>query len=77
MSIHRIKLFKKENKNIPVIVMIHTGNFISGSSKDVNGVELAKSLESIVVTLNYRLGILGFYSMDGHIKENIGVLEEL
>jgi para-nitrobenzyl esterase len=29
------------------------------------------------VTLNYRLGILGFYSMDGHIKENIGVLDQI
>ena len=77
LNIFKPMLFKKENKNIPVIVMIHTGNFISGSSKDVNGVELAKSLESIVVTLNYRLGIFGFYSMNGHIKENIGVLDQI
>ncbi|VDH93138.1 Hypothetical predicted protein [Mytilus galloprovincialis] len=77
LNIFKPMLFLKENRNIPVIVMIHSGNFISGSGNYINGVELAKTLDAVIVTMNYRLGIFGFYSMSGHIKENLGILDQI
>lgn len=77
LNVFKPMLFDKENTNIPVIIMPHTGNFISGSSQDINGVELAKSLEAIIVTMNYRLGIFGFYSLEGHVKSNLGIRDQI
>lgn len=51
-----------EEKNKPVLVFVHGGSFSSGSgaSADINGADLAASGDVVVVTLNYRLGVLGF-----------------
>ena len=49
-----------------VLVWIHGGSLSSGGSaeKRIYGVNLAKQ-GIIVVTLNYRLGVLGFLAYDG------------
>ncbi len=49
---------------LPVIVFIHGGDFIGGSSQIYNGFVLAQR-NVVVVTFNYRLGPLGmhFYPM--------------
>ena len=44
----------------PVMVWIHGGGYRSGSSSDYNPVPLALTGDVIVVTINYRLGMLGF-----------------
>lgn len=46
----------------PVMVWIHGGGFINGSSSTpwYNGTSLSKHGDVVVVTLNYRLGALGF-----------------
>ena len=48
------------------MVWIYDGYFVTGSSTEpmYNGNNLAKQENVIVVTLNYRLGILGFLSSD-------------
>ncbi|HEV2081063.1 MAG TPA: carboxylesterase family protein [Brevundimonas sp.] len=48
-------------KGAPVMVWIHGGSLIAGSSKEplYDGVRLARE-GVIVVTINYRLGVLGF-----------------
>ncbi|CAM4886130.1 unnamed protein product [Rotaria socialis] len=46
---------------LPVIVFIHGGDFIGGSSQIYNGFVLAQR-NVVVVTFNYRLGPLGFLS---------------
>ena len=54
---------RKADDKLPVMVYIHGGAFTEGSgSIDVyNGEELAKK-GIIVVTINYRLGLLGFFA---------------
>ena len=51
-------------KNAPVFVWIYGGGFITGSSGGVlyNGENVVAKTGAIVVTLNYRLGPLGFLS---------------
>ena len=50
----------------PVIVWFHGGGNIDGESNDYDGTKLAMGgpggVESVVVTLNYRLGVLGIFS---------------
>jgi para-nitrobenzyl esterase len=52
-------------KDLPVIVFFHGGSNVSGYTADpvYDGAHLAKTTNSIVVTVNFRLGILGFISM--------------
>ncbi len=48
---------------LPVMAYIHGGGFISGSADIYNGFRLATAGNVIVVTLQYRLGVLGFLSL--------------
>lgn len=50
----------------PVMVWIHGGGFCSGSGSQLmyRGKNLAVGGDMIVVTLNYRLGVLGFLHLD-------------
>jgi len=47
---------------LPVMVFIHGGAFVTGEGSDYNATELATQGKVIVVTINYRLGILGYLS---------------
>lgn len=51
-----------DDKGRPVMVWIHGGAFISGSgsSSSYDGVSFAQQGDVVVVTINYRLGIMGF-----------------
>lgn len=49
------------NKKKPVMVWIYGGGLTVGASNDYDGTLLAKN-DVVVVTVNYRLGILGFFS---------------
>ena len=50
----------------PVMVWIHGGGFTAGSSDVVwyDGSTLARTGDVVVVTINYRLGALGFLHLD-------------
>jgi para-nitrobenzyl esterase len=48
-------------ENLPVFVFLHGGGNIGGSGKDFQGGILARETNSIVVTVNYRLGAMGFF----------------
>jgi para-nitrobenzyl esterase len=66
--------------NLPVMVWIHGGNLTEGESDDFNPVRLVHE-GVIVVTLNYRLGALGFLaqpSLDAetHPGVNYGLLDQ-
>lgn len=47
--------------NLPIFVFLHGGGNIGGSGRDFQGGELAYKTNSIVVTVNYRLGAMGFF----------------
>lgn len=44
----------------PVLVWIHGGAFILGSARIYDGAQLAEMGDIVVVTMNYRMGALGF-----------------
>ncbi|MEO8154506.1 MAG: carboxylesterase family protein [Rhizobacter sp.] len=49
-------------ENLPVIVWIHGGSNITGYTADpvYDGANLARTANAVVVSVNYRLGVLGF-----------------
>ena len=49
----------------PVLVWLHGGGFSAGAGGDVDPRRLAEAGPMVVVTLNYRLGILGFLGLPG------------
>ncbi|MCX5394018.1 carboxylesterase family protein [Streptomyces sp. NPDC006482] len=49
----------------PVMVWIHGGGNVGGTARDIVPDSFARSTDSIVVTLNYRLGALGFLTLPG------------
>ncbi|CAF1409421.1 unnamed protein product, partial [Didymodactylos carnosus] len=61
---------------LPVLVFVHGGDFIGGSSQLYNGFVLAQR-DAVVVTFNYRLGPLGFLTtntMNG--RGNYGLFDQ-
>ncbi|KAI8923071.1 Alpha/Beta hydrolase protein, partial [Entophlyctis helioformis] len=65
---------------LPVLVLIHGGSFEQGSADmpALRAAELANATQSIVVTLNYRLGIFGFpgSSLLANSGVNLGILDQ-
>lgn len=68
----------------PVIVWIHGGGYVTGSSNDYDASKLAtggpNGTPAVVVTINHRLGLFGFLSQDdlnaeGHPSGNYGILD--
>jgi para-nitrobenzyl esterase len=68
----------------PVIVWIHGGGNVTGETNDYDGSKLAtggpNGTRTVVVTLNYRMGLFGFLSQDalnseGHPWGNYGILD--
>jgi len=60
----------KSGSKLPVMVWIHGGAFLfgSGSSPESNGTEFAKQ-GVILITINYRLGRLGFFAFPALSEE--------
>ena len=52
-----------EGRSRPVLFWIHGGAFINGSANDYDGSMLAAQGGVVVVTINYRLGLLGFLDL--------------
>jgi para-nitrobenzyl esterase len=50
-------------QKLPVIVFVHGGSNVTGYTADpmYDGANLAKTANAVVVTVNYRLGVLGFF----------------
>lgn len=74
-----------EAKNAPVIVWIHGGALVNGSSREAtyDGKRLAEQ-GVIVVSINYRLGVLGWLAHPAlsqesaqHVSGNYGLLDQM
>jgi carboxylesterase type B len=65
------------NAGLPVMVFIHGGSFVAGSGADpmYDGAHLAANQNVVLVTINYRLGVLGFLAADG-LSGNYGILDQ-
>ncbi|GAA2710439.1 carboxylesterase/lipase family protein [Actinoplanes palleronii] len=49
----------------PVLVFLHGGSFQNGSATDYDPARLATHGDLVVITVNYRLGVLGYFGLPG------------
>ncbi|XP_072488356.1 liver carboxylesterase 1-like [Notamacropus eugenii] len=62
----------------PVMVWIHGGGLLMGDASTLNGSYLSAVENVVVVAIQYRLGIFGFYSTgDEHARGNWGYLDQV
>ncbi|MEF2074655.1 carboxylesterase family protein [Consotaella aegiceratis] len=52
-----------DETGLPVLVYIHGGNNQTGTSEEINAEQLAVNANAVVVSVNYRLGLLGFNNL--------------
>uniref|UniRef100_A0A7N4NHC0 Carboxylic ester hydrolase n=1 Tax=Sarcophilus harrisii TaxID=9305 RepID=A0A7N4NHC0_SARHA len=63
---------------LPVMVWIHGGAFLGGDASTLDGTNLSVLENVVVVAIQYRLGIFGFYSTgDEHARGNWGYLDQV
>ncbi|KAM7332505.1 hypothetical protein ACRRTK_009213 [Alexandromys fortis] len=68
----------REGSNLPVMVWIHGGALTVGMASLTDGSILAATEVVVVVTIQYRLGVLGFFSTgDQHARGNWGYLDQV
>jgi para-nitrobenzyl esterase len=65
----------------PVMVWIHGGGLIYGAGSWFDPTPLVEQGHVIVVTINYRLGLLGFFAhpaidAEGHLNANYGLMDQ-
>lgn len=58
-----------EQRLVPVMLWVHGGGYSFGAGRDYDGSVLAASQGVVVVTMNYRLGALGFYASEALLRE--------
>lgn len=76
---------RADDQKRPVMVWIHGGAFISGSgsSRSYDGSSFAENGDVVIVTINYRLGILGFLHLGEYSDHeyshsaNCGILDQI
>jgi para-nitrobenzyl esterase len=66
---------------LPVMFWIHGGGNLDGESTDYDGSKLAAQGHTVVVTINYRLGSLGWLAVpaldaEGHLFGDYGLLDQ-
>jgi para-nitrobenzyl esterase len=68
-----------DSKKRPVLVWIHGGAFASGSGSLpwYSGERFAANGDVVVVSINYRLGALGFLCLPGVSDGNLGLLDQV
>lgn len=69
------------SRKFPVLFWIHGGGFVDGSSSDYDASKLAARGRVVVVSINYRLNLLGFLAhpaldKEGHLFANYGLLDQ-
>lgn len=65
-----------DKTDLPVLVFVHGGNNQSGHAQEISGRSFVETHDAIVVSVNYRLGALGFNPLsaikNGSDEENSG-----
>jgi para-nitrobenzyl esterase len=81
LNVYSPDVHPASNELLPVLVWIHGGGNLDGASNAYDGSKLATRGHIVVVTINYRLGLLGFMShpaidAEGHLFSNYGILDQ-
>jgi para-nitrobenzyl esterase len=83
LNVYTPGLKKNQNKGngLPVMVWIHGGNLTLWSGGLFDPTPLVEKGGVIVVTINYRLGVLGFFAhpaldAEGHLNANYGLMDQ-
>ncbi|XP_004431674.1 PREDICTED: liver carboxylesterase-like [Ceratotherium simum simum] len=67
-----------KKSRLPVMVWIHGGGLVIGGASSYDGLPLSAHENVVVVTIQYRLGIWGFFSTgDEHSRGNWGHLDQV
>jgi para-nitrobenzyl esterase len=71
----------ERGRKFPVIFFMHGGGNFDGESNDYDGSKMAVKGHVVVVTINYRLGALGWLAApaldsEGHLFANYGLLDQ-
>jgi para-nitrobenzyl esterase len=71
----------ERNDERPVMVWIHGGALVVGGGDLYDPTPLVEEGNVIVVTINYRLGLLGFFAQqaidaEGHLNANYGLMDQ-
>uniref|UniRef100_A0A8C2YDB0 Carboxylic ester hydrolase n=1 Tax=Coturnix japonica TaxID=93934 RepID=A0A8C2YDB0_COTJA len=68
----------EKQEKLPVFVWIHGGGLVFGAASSYDGSALAAFENVVVVAIQYRLGILGYFSTgDKHARGNWGYLDQV
>lgn len=72
---------RHKHNGLPVMVWIHGGSLTGGAGGRYDPTPLVEKGKVIVVTLNYRLGLLGFFAhpaidAEGHLNGNYGLMDQ-
>jgi para-nitrobenzyl esterase len=67
------------DERVPVMVWIHGGSYVSGAGdlRVYDPRALVAEQRVIVVTVTYRLGMLGFFGVGDEVPANLGLLDQL
>ncbi|KAM8945987.1 fatty acyl-CoA hydrolase precursor, medium chain-like [Pelodytes ibericus] len=69
---------RDKNSKLPVMVYIHGGGLSTGSATMYNGASLSAFEDVVVVAVQYRLGILGFFNSSNEgASGNCGFLDQV
>ncbi|XP_076312500.1 neuroligin-4, X-linked-like [Tachypleus tridentatus] len=69
---------RRETSRFPVIVIIHGESYEWNSGNIYDGSVVASHAEVIIVTLNFRLGVLGFLpTLTGAARGNYGLMDQV
>ncbi|NXI30481.1 SASB hydrolase, partial [Sterrhoptilus dennistouni] len=67
-----------KQEKLPVLVWIHGGGLVSGAASSYDGSALAAFDNVVVVAIQYRLGVAGYFSTgDEHARGNWGYLDQV
>jgi para-nitrobenzyl esterase len=72
---------KAKDEKLPVMVWIHGGALLGGETNDYDASKLVRQGHVVVVSMNYRLGVLGFFAQptidtEGHDFGNYGIMDQ-
>jgi para-nitrobenzyl esterase len=81
LNVYSPNINASSKEKLPVLMWIHGGGNYDGGSTDYDGTKLASQGHIVVVTVNYRLGLLGYMAnpaidAEGHPFGNYGILDQ-